>query len=304
VRHRGDERRQVPEEVFVVQRIVVGVDGSPAAVEAARWAALEAAGRDADLEVVHAWSVPPVVGLYDAVVVTPEPFEAAAAEVLRQALAEVDAVAPAVRRRGEARIGAARSVLVDASAGADLLVVGARGRTGMAGLLLGSVSDHVLHHAPCSVVIVPATPATGTDVVVGVDGSPSSRAALAAALEEARRRRARVRAVVAWSTRAQLGPEGPTGRFDAGYGEADAAAVLQDALAHLDAGDVEVVPAVVCDGPASALLAQSRDAALVVVGARGLGAIERVLVGSVSRQVAHRSEVPVLVVRPGAPTAA
>jgi nucleotide-binding universal stress UspA family protein len=89
--------------------------------------------------------------------------------------------------------------LLDAAADAELLVVGARGMGGFKGLLLGSVSQHCLHHATVPVAIVRTGDSTsGGRVVVGVDGSPTAQQALAWAVDEARLRAAALTAVNAW----------------------------------------------------------------------------------------------------------
>ena len=120
---------------------MVGVDGSPGSLAALRFAAAEAGLRGARLRVVHAWTVPLAVALPEPAVlgqpIIPEPeFE----EVRAALLAE----------------GTAAHALVQAAEGADLLVVGSRGRGGFKGLLLGSVSQQCAHHAPCPVAIVPS----------------------------------------------------------------------------------------------------------------------------------------------------
>lgn len=137
-------------------------------------------------------------------------------------------------------------------------------------------------------------------VAVGVDGSAGSRRALRWAASYARATGARVRAVRAWSYLDQ-----PAERFDPGWGEGDARKGLEADLADLgdELAGIEVEPLVVCDLAASALLAAAEDADLVVVGSRGLGGFEGLLLGSVSSQVAHHARCPVVVV-PGEDRAA
>lgn len=135
-------------------RIVVGVDGSPASQAALRWAAGEADLRGCELDVVHAWSpivFAPVTGMVPTPTLAPEDLEREAIELLRHALA--DAGSPRSARAVTAS-GGVVEVLLSHAKGADLLVVGSRGRGGFTGLLLGSVSQQVAHHAPCPVVIV------------------------------------------------------------------------------------------------------------------------------------------------------
>lgn len=139
----------------VVGRIVVGVDGSDNALEALRWAVAEAELRDATVEAVTSWHYP-TVGVEFAPVADPETFEGAATQSLQEAVAKV-CPDDASRQRVRAMVVQDTPVraLVDAAQGADLLVVGSRGRGGFTGLLLGSVSAQCVHHAPCPVVVVP-----------------------------------------------------------------------------------------------------------------------------------------------------
>ncbi len=121
-------------------KIVVGVDGSEGADEALRFALHEARLRKALLRVVTVWSVPAFV--YNEVIFTPlgdpmEPFRAAAEEALRATLARVGDDTAGVEIDAGLLEGRTASALVEEAGGADLLVVGSRGRGGFAGLLLG-----------------------------------------------------------------------------------------------------------------------------------------------------------------------
>jgi nucleotide-binding universal stress UspA family protein len=136
--------------------IVVGIDGSDESNEALRWARDEARLRKATLRAVHAWrdpfTIPPGYG-------PPEDFDFAAlsheaTQFLRSVVVEVVGESSDVTIEEVTVEGPAASVLVEAAAGADLLVVGSRGHGGFVGLLLGSVSQQCAHHAPCPVVIV------------------------------------------------------------------------------------------------------------------------------------------------------
>jgi len=134
------------------RRIVVGVDGSEPSRLALRWAADEAKLRDATLEVVTAWHIPPQVAS-PAVPTGDYDFETVAGDTLA---AEVAAIlgpdpGPIVRRVVN---GHAARVLIELSEHAELLVVGSRGLGGFTGTLLGSVSRHCTTHAHCSVVVV------------------------------------------------------------------------------------------------------------------------------------------------------
>ena len=138
-----------------VNTIVVGVDGSEGASAALRFAVEEAALRNKKLRLICAWQVPiglaggfiPAVALGD--------FERDAKKTIENAVAEAARVDPEVECVGSAVQGPAAAALVEAADAHDLIVVGTRGRGGFAGLLLGSVSQQVSHHARCPVVIVP-----------------------------------------------------------------------------------------------------------------------------------------------------
>jgi nucleotide-binding universal stress UspA family protein len=136
-------------------RIVVGVDGSAASKDALRWADRQAKLTGASLEAVTAWSYPTTYGFP---VIANVDWEQGARTVLDETVDEaLGKEADLTRRVVE---GHAARVLTDAAVDADLLVVGSRGHGGFTGLLLGSVSEHVVTHAPCPVVVVrhPSTP--------------------------------------------------------------------------------------------------------------------------------------------------
>lgn len=136
--------------------VVVGVDGSTGSSQAVEFALAEAAARGAELVAVSAWSAHLSSRTEDALplVYDASDIEATQARLLREALADGRQRWPRVVVREEVRHGRPAPLLLQASAGAQLMVVGARGRGGFAGLLLGSVSQAVLHHASCPVAII------------------------------------------------------------------------------------------------------------------------------------------------------
>jgi len=137
------------------RRIVVGVDASEESMAALRWAARYAASIGADLDVVHAWHA-----LDEHAWLQSLPPPADPTDIARKALANVvdEVVTPgSLRVQTSVLEGHAAQVLVNASNGADMLVVGNRGFGGFDGLLLGSVSGHCATHASCSVVIIRGT---------------------------------------------------------------------------------------------------------------------------------------------------
>ncbi len=137
--------------------IVVGVDGSEDGTVALRFAADEAARRNAKLRIVCAWHI--ALAAYDGVwapaVDVSAAFEERAKEVAAAALTEAKRVQPRIDCEAMTPQGQAADMLVRESEGADLLVVGSRGLGGFRSLLLGSVSQQVAHYAICPVVVVP-----------------------------------------------------------------------------------------------------------------------------------------------------
>jgi nucleotide-binding universal stress UspA family protein len=141
-------------------RIVVGVDGSPASLDALVWAVRQASLTGAVVEAVTAWHFPTsAVGGYQIVAETDWRENAQLIQDLAVKEALGDEATSLVRRVAQ---GHPVSVLLEAAADADLLVVGSRGHGGFTGMLLGSVSEHVVAHAPCAVVVV-KSPASASD---------------------------------------------------------------------------------------------------------------------------------------------
>ena len=283
--------------------IVVGVDGSEGAAAALRWAAFEAGLRGASLTAVLATG-PEKHLRFRRSSTDPGADEAAA----RRALEE--AVTAALGPSGTAKVERVivhdepvRSVTWVAD-GADLLVVGARGRSPLGELVLASVSQGCLHHARCPVAVVrgPAAglPRAAGHLVVGLDGSPASEGVLAWAVEHTRRRRARVTVVRA---HLQPFPDERAGEavlvWDRATDESLARSALDAAVDRVDTGGVAVERLLVADSPGPAIVAASADADLVVLGSRGVSGLPQRFVGSVSRYVTHHATCPVVVLPPG-----
>jgi nucleotide-binding universal stress UspA family protein len=143
-------------------KIVVGIDGSEISKQALAWAIEEGGFRKAHVLAVHAWQAPPPAAdigpslmpspQFDPLVALPQ-FEEAATQLVIGIVEEVAGESPEVEVFAEAREGPAKLVLVEAVEPDDLLVVGSRGHGGLSSILLGSVSQHCAHHAPCPVVI-------------------------------------------------------------------------------------------------------------------------------------------------------
>jgi nucleotide-binding universal stress UspA family protein len=140
------------------RRIVVGVDGSEASRVALRWAMAEARLRAASVHVVHAWQFPAVAltsfGSVTLPMFTAEDLERVADGLMRKTIANVVGPDEPVEVTTSVERGHPAEVLVAAAKGAELVVVGSSGYGAFATMLLGSVSNHVAHHATCPVVIV------------------------------------------------------------------------------------------------------------------------------------------------------
>ena len=137
-------------------RIVAGVDGSPSSLAALRWAVRQAEFTGATVDAVIAWHYPVLavpMGPAPVAMLDTADFEKGADETVSNAISAAVGTSR-VRVSAQVKEGNAAQVLLDAAAGADLLVVGSRGHGGFAEALLGSVSQHCVHHAPCAVVIV------------------------------------------------------------------------------------------------------------------------------------------------------
>jgi len=134
--------------------IVVGVDGSEPSLKALAWAAQQARLTGAKLRVVTTWEVSTGTGWVPTFPIGYDP-EVLARQTLDEAVTETLGAEPDVTVEQVVKEGHAAPVLLAAARDADLLVVGSHGHGAFAGMLLGSVSEHLMHHAPCAVVVVP-----------------------------------------------------------------------------------------------------------------------------------------------------
>jgi nucleotide-binding universal stress UspA family protein len=284
--------------------IVVGVDGSRASHQALRWAAAEAGRRGAALDVVHAWMTPYPLDPPD-YFTDPAPFQARGAEVLERALVSLALPEPAPTEVRPVLVQEYPSTaLLQAAEGAALLVVGSRGRGGFSGLLLGSVSQNCVQHAPCPVAVIPPG-WTGEEhgrVVVGVDGSDASYGARHWAITTAAGRHAELEVVNAYDYMQVVMPMGIAPGIDRELLEKASHTLLEEMVgpavgaAAARPRSVQLIP--VHTGPARALLDSAIGADLLVVGSRGRGGVKGLLLGSVSQQCLHHAPCPIVVVRP------
>lgn len=306
---REDEHREQPGP----GTIVVGVDGSEQSFDALAWAAAEAKRRGLEVEAVMSYSIPTFVATaMDAgyAALDDETLRTGAEQVLREGLADLerrralpdgDQLVGSDHVRAYVETGDAAGTLLEYSKTAELIVLGARGRGGFIGRLLGSVSSAVPPHAECATVIVPkgCLEREGVDdvVVVGVDGSERARLAMLDAGREALARGSRLRVV--WALPPLTGTQA---WVSAAIDQEAVVAEMQEQLAaaadwlrhHFTGLEVETR---VSDGvPAQVLVEESKSVRMVITGTRGRGGFAGVLLGSTSQNVLRHSKSPVLVV--------
>lgn len=289
--------------------VVAGVDGSVSALRAVRWAAHEAARRGVPLRLLHVCHLAPV--RHPRQISPPVEFRNAILEQGRHWLTEAEEAAwhvePGLSVTTDMHDGIAADVLIQDSRAARLMVLGSRGLGGFRAMLLGSVSAALAAHGHCPVVVVRSTddrtpPPESGPVLVGVDGSELSEAALAFGFEAAAARGVPLTALHTWLDVDVSGSwVALPGTVDWEYVQQQAAQVLTTALGPWRAKypNVEVRELVERDRPARALLRHGAGAALIVVGSRGRGAVTGLGLGSVSQTLLHHAECPVVVARTG-----
>lgn len=272
----------------------IGHDGSSGAAHATEWALTQARGRGVHLTLVRTWQIPALD--------FPVSVESTDAFAPTQACENVDEI---IARAADGGVtvsqhivsGAAASTLLEASADASLLVIGARGLGGFRRLLLGSISSQCATHAVVPTVVVPSAAATDRPIarlVVGLDGSERSQRALTWAVEFAPEGCAIV-VVGAWMP-SKSGFEAVAqhytnelqrsrDRFNEILDAREAAAGSTLFERRFDFAD-----------PATTLLDAASRADLLVVGKRGHSGLSAAILGSVSTHVLHHSPVPVAII--------
>jgi nucleotide-binding universal stress UspA family protein len=289
------------QDAVVVGVDVAGPDGHPGEQSRALlgWAAEEAVLRKAPLVVCHLWEWSdgdhPLRLLADEA-----PAESTAAEQeLLEAIGLVRSWYPDLPVSAALGHGRPAPALVRVSKQARMLIVGARGSGGFAGLGLGSVPAQLAAHARCPVAVVrPPSAAAAADVVVGVDSWPEADRAVRLAAEEAGRLGGKL--ILLHSYRLPPPAEyGPNAGIDEPHRRAAAEDVLDRAAEALRATgvDLDLERRVVHGGAAASLLEAATGAAALVVGARGIGGFAGLLLGSVSQQVLRHAPGTVVVAR-------
>ncbi len=279
--------------------IVVGVDGSPHGQEALEWAAAEASTGQRPLHIVHGFTWPMMGVPFElASLALPDArLQAAAEAVLLDAETRARDLAPDVKVTTELVMGSTERALLQQAHDAEMIVVGSQTMHAFTELFTGSGPATLAAHASCPLIIVhrrtdQRSPASR--VVVGTDGSDASEPAVDFAFEAAARHGASLTAVHAWSPPTSVFPEAVVAQHERerllGVLEAKARRFPQ----------IEVEVKLVDDDPGRALTEESADAELIVVGSRGRGGLQGLLLGSVSQTVLHDAECPVAVVGPHA----
>lgn len=290
-------------ESDATRRIVVGVDGSPASRLALRRAVEISASTGIRVDAVYAWQVSRSVGLLVEAGWTAgeNAAELMLSEIADEVLGEDKPVSLALLTEQ----GSATRVLLGHSQSATLLVVGSRGRGGLASVLLGSVSRHCAEGSACPVLVIhvgspevePHDLAVSSidRVVVGVDGSESSELALRWAARIGSFASARVEAVIAWTFPTSVAPVFSKDWRPDRDAQLTLTTAVEKVFGALGSGNVDLG---VDEGDAArALVERSRHADLLVVGSRGHGGFAELLLGSVSMACAEHAHCPVLIVR-------
>jgi nucleotide-binding universal stress UspA family protein len=274
-------------------RIVVAYDGSPDAQTALTWAVRTAILTEQPVVAVVATATDDLMP--EGSLLWGEHLEevrASAEKILGEALLRDTSV--------ELRPGPAVPVLLDAAQDAGLLVVGSHGHGQVAGLVAGSVSQHLARHAACPVVVArPAVHPAAGRIVVGVDGSGGSDDALEFACRRAELTGEEVVVLHGWRDGRATGTtrrEVPS-RFMERMEEEERVLAESVAGVRTEHPDVHLEPEAIPVVAWRALADASAAASLVVVGSRGRGAFTGMLLGSVSQQVLHHAQCPVAVVR-------
>jgi nucleotide-binding universal stress UspA family protein len=295
-----------------VGRVVVAYDGSEPSGAAVDWAATEAERSGRSLTVLHVvdyWSLVP-----GPVVLAPWPDLQASgfARIAREGAGRARRLAGSVEIRALTQTGRVAPTVISVSSAADLIVVGTRGHGELTGMVLGSVAFAVSAHAPGPVVVVRGDSSlrAGPEcpVVVGVDGSTGSTAALRYAAHTAARAQAPLIVVTAYRPLSVqslpeamshgYGGDDPPAPTAQGEGHRIAAKVAADAAAAARQlhSQLDVRQQVLLGPAVGQLCTIAHRAGLLVVGSRGHGGFAGLRLGSVGHGVIHDSPCPVAIV--------
>jgi nucleotide-binding universal stress UspA family protein len=271
--------------------IVAGYDGSPGGNDALRWAAREAWARHTTLTVFLASDLAPAgePAFDDLIRLARQRGELTLARGLQYA---GTVVGPA-RIRAEVTREPAAQALCERSTGAEMVVLGSYGHGRLPGLLLGSVPWQVAKHGHGRVVVIrgkwrPVNESPGP-VVVGFDGSAGSRAAVAFAFEEAVLRDDGVPVEAVCALADAAGDLSGTHAMEEEFSS-------EMARQEKEHPEVTMIRQIAAGPPRSALLTAAHGAQMIVVGSRGLGGLEGMVLGSVAEALLHHAPCPVGIV--------
>jgi nucleotide-binding universal stress UspA family protein len=277
--------------------VLVGYDGSDEGERAVRYGVGEARLRRRPLTVCHAWDWPYPEPPIDATMIGIA--RKMAEHVLEKGARIAQAHAPGLEVRTCLVKGPVAAGILHEAVDTELIVIGSHGTGASAGSSVGSAAIQLPAHARCPVVVHRRTPPGPRRVVIGVDGSPSSEAALAFGFEEAALRGWEVEAVYgAWEpamveTDPELYEDVERLRRSAGARLERAVAPWRDKYAHVPAST-----SLVLKPPRQALLQAADQAALLVVGDRGTGGMPGLQLGSVTLAVLQHAPCSVAVTHP------
>ncbi len=286
------------------ETVSVGYNGSETSAEAVAWAAYEAEVRGAKLRIVTCEEMPVMSGEAALGWSSGAAYEAIREASMATSVAmesKIKAQHPGLTVTAEVTPGPAASALLTGVAATDLIVVGSSSREGAAAFWLGTTPRQLVHNSPCPVVVVRGAATRGAPdrIVVGIDGSATSDAAVDWAADEADRHKVELALVHGWSY---------------AYAPVDARATQARDLTEVDAGCAlarsvdlarercgsTVTGHLVEGSAADALLEFVKDGDLLVMGSNGRGGLRARLLGSTVNSVLDHAAVPVVVVRPTA----
>lgn len=284
--------------------VVVGIDGSDSALQAARWAGAVAEACGAPLHIVHAMpsmgrNLTEAAAAIQAAIMSYQ--RDSALIFLRAATDAIGRDRPGLTVTTGASETPVDEALIEASRTARLIVLGGKDVVGAAAVLLGSTTLRVATHAVCPVVAFRGDQVAVSDrpIVVGLDSSDAGAGVLATAFEFAKALKVKLVAVRAWTPRAPAGDVTIPFLIDWDALE-DAERVALTSLVdnwRRRYPDVEAESVVETMSPGRALLSHASGAQLVVVGSRGRNALAGLVLGSTSMNLLHHSPVPVMVTR-------
>lgn len=281
-------------------KILLATDGSRDAELAATTAVGLANGTGSELHLVHVGPVVPA--RFESTDVEPARLQREARDILDEQLGKVEGLGGTVAQSHLRMGGAAEEVLSLADeVGAGLIVSGSRGRGRMKRLVMGSISDTVVRHAHCPVLVVRGKPTTfPASILVATDGSEEAAAATNYALDLAAKTGSRLSMIHVGVLEPVYHPERHGYPVLYERVQEEAQRLLDEQVENVKASGGTVERADLRIGRADeeiVVAAEEMNADLIVIGSRGLGGVRRALMGSVSDSVVRHAHCPVLVVR-------